>query len=195
MLHYHPEDKGLTLNALRDLTRMIAGAALDAKAEALRLSQKYDPHQARVPAGNNDGGQWTSDGMGGGTGYDRIGKPAQRAGARTGVSSGDRGSDGMPTRSSMDTARANTYLKENISKNKYGDGNCARNVRQAIEAAGIKIRTEDLPAQDPKLGYRSAKDYGEMLDKIGFEPVSVAFPGDGYPSNNYQPVIADVVII
>jgi Bacterial CdiA-CT RNAse A domain len=34
------------------------------------LRTKYDPNQSRVPAGNPDGGQWTSEGGGQGTGED-----------------------------------------------------------------------------------------------------------------------------
>ena len=34
------------------------------QAAAIRASRKYDPNQPRVPAGNPDGGQWTSEGGG-----------------------------------------------------------------------------------------------------------------------------------
>lgn len=45
--------------------------ALKAQTRLLRrdLRRKYDPNQPRVPAGNSDGGQWTS-GAGGGGGFD-----------------------------------------------------------------------------------------------------------------------------
>ncbi|WP_284178835.1 hypothetical protein [Rhabdaerophilum sp. SD176] len=50
------------------------------KAEYAALRRKYSPSQPRVPAGNSDGGQWTS---GGGGGYLTAGR-VQFSGVLTG---------------------------------------------------------------------------------------------------------------
>ena len=47
--------------------------------ELRRFQQKYSPDQPRVPAGNSDGGQWTSGG-GSGAERDSSGVPAKRPG-------------------------------------------------------------------------------------------------------------------
>jgi hypothetical protein len=52
---------------LRRMRALLWGRVLDAKLQALdRAIKAFDPNQPRVPAGNPDGGQWTSGGGGGG---------------------------------------------------------------------------------------------------------------------------------
>lgn len=59
----------------RDRGRILAHFHLrlfELKAEYEALRRKYSPSQPRVPAGNSDGGQWTSGGGGGHQFADRV---------------------------------------------------------------------------------------------------------------------------
>jgi hypothetical protein len=53
---------------VRDLPRIFEEAAKQAKAELRLELRKYSPDQRRVPAGNRDGGQWTTEDGGGDVG-------------------------------------------------------------------------------------------------------------------------------
>jgi hypothetical protein len=66
---------------------------------------------------------------------------------------------------------------------------CAKYVRQAIEAGGVQIKPEDRQL--------SAKDYGKTLKKVGFDPVVTTQDGENYPptTEHYQPEKGDVAII
>lgn len=59
-----------------------------------------------------------------------------------------------------------------------GNGMCAKYVRQAIEAGGVKL--------DPSTRPVSAKDYGPYLEANGFKEVS---------TDNYVPQAGDVAVI
>ena len=69
---------------LLSLRHQVADLMLTLKArrlrEALRLEERFNPDQPRVPAGNADGGQWTggggTDAFAGGEGNDRL-EPAR----------------------------------------------------------------------------------------------------------------------
>lgn len=47
---------------LRELTSMIAAAAVEARLKIPANAIKYDPNRPRAPAGSPEGGQWTSEG-------------------------------------------------------------------------------------------------------------------------------------
>lgn len=48
------------------LTPLSLMKVCDLDASSIETLEKYNPDQPRVPAGNSDGGQWTSDGSGAG---------------------------------------------------------------------------------------------------------------------------------
>ena len=75
----------------------------------------------------------------------------------------------------FDTEAFATALRKNALP-PFGAGKCARFVRLAIEAAGMKT--------DPHPG--SAKDWGPTLERLGFQPVA----GEGY-----EPVPGDIAVI
>lgn len=50
------------VSKLRELTSMIAAAAVETRLEMLANTFKYDSGQPRVPAGSPEGGQWASEG-------------------------------------------------------------------------------------------------------------------------------------
>jgi hypothetical protein len=62
--------------ALGRLRSMLAAEAVTHRFALFAASyrQKYDPNQPRVPAGNSDGGQWTSGGGGGGRPSGGVGR-------------------------------------------------------------------------------------------------------------------------
>jgi hypothetical protein len=68
------------------------------------------------------------------------------------------------------------YLKANISKNPFGEGACAKHVRLALAAGGIK------PATWPV----AAKDWGPILAGQSFVAV---------PVGGYTPKLADIAVI
>jgi hypothetical protein len=59
--------------------------------------------------------------------------------------------------SEYDVNAAISYLKNHLSDNQYGDGNCAKNVRLALAEAGINV-----------VGTLHAKDLGQNLVNAGF---------------------------
>jgi len=67
---------------------------------------------------------------------------------------------------------------------------CAKYVREAIEAGGIVFKEEDLPKS------HFAKHYGDTLEKYGFVNEAEASVGQGFPPNkSYTPKAGDVVVI
>ena len=57
---------------LRAIRRELIGIEIDLRFMQLtQVLRKFNPDQPRVPAGNPDGGQWTSDGAGAGTETDK----------------------------------------------------------------------------------------------------------------------------
>jgi hypothetical protein len=62
------------LMALRREHEALRRAFSEVKAELLARKAGFDPSQPRVPAGNADGGQWTSEGGVGSEGSDRSGR-------------------------------------------------------------------------------------------------------------------------
>ncbi|HEY8289874.1 MAG TPA: hypothetical protein VIG49_11435 [Acetobacteraceae bacterium] len=68
------------------------------------------------------------------------------------------------------------HLKIHISKNPFGEGACARHVRLALAAAGVR------PLHWPV----AAKDWGPTLSAAGFRTVSTA---------GYHPKLADIAVM
>jgi hypothetical protein len=117
---------------------------------SLQAFFKYDPDQERVPAGSPDGGEWS---------------PGE----------GDKHPGGG---GNMDVDKAVKKLNDQAKKN--STGKCAKYVRQAIQAGGVKL-TPPYPSV--------AKDYGPYLEKYGFDPVSPT------PAPNYEPEKGDIAVI
>ena len=78
----------------------------------------------------------------------------------------------------LDIQRFVTHLGTNALP-PYGQGVCARYVRQAIEAGGGNTAGHPI----------NAKDWGPTLEQIGMKPVTVSSLAD------YQPVKGDVAVI
>jgi hypothetical protein len=71
---------------------------------------------------------------------------------------------------------------------KRGEGQCATKVREAIEAGGIDIAKKDWR--------NSAKDYGDTLQKYGFDAEVKVGAHQGFPpKKKYTPQAGDVVVI
>ena len=64
MVHIRPEDRAEYRERLRIRVELALWKIIIVNAIEREL-RAYDPGQPRVPAGNPDGGQWTSDGGGG----------------------------------------------------------------------------------------------------------------------------------
>ena len=132
------------------------------------LQSKYDPEEARVPAGESDGGEWTSDGD----------------------NDADDGSGGAAA--ALDDAIKK--LEETADLNKTSRGQCARAVREALFEGGITVTP---PAPSPGNRAASAADYGPSFEKAGADIVASAQrdlgPAD-YPPANYTPQKGDVIV-
>lgn len=115
---------------------------------SLEVLEKYSPNQPRVPAGNPDGGQWTSGG------------------------SGNEGAD------KLNIDRAIGYLNSHAKRTSTGW--CARSVRRALQAGGLRLKPP-YPS--------SARNYGPYLEQYGFEAV------DPTPPSNYAPRRGNIVVI
>ena len=110
---------------------------------------KYSANQPRVPAGNPDGGQWTS---GGGDSTDQPG---------TGISTGENSQWPEHGNSNLNIDKAINALDDNAGAASIN--RCAHYVSQAIEAGGVNL----VP---PKFG--NAEDYGPSLENAGFEKLT-----------------------
>ena len=178
-------------NAMRKIITCLQDEAYSAKSH-------YNPNQPRVPAGSSDGGQW-SDG-GGGSGTPTQQRPATEKPLRQRITElfgakpayaeeGPKPADRLNVQKTI--AHAVTNIEDPI-KHPYGSKNCAKKVREALEAGGIKIQR---PKADPILKYIAAKDFGSSLEKAGFKREVVAKSSTGYPPTGYIAKAGDVVII
>jgi hypothetical protein len=129
----------------------------------LRIKAGYDPSQPRVPGGNSDGGEWTDTGGGSGTGTPRT--PSGSVGTHIPIPALKPQTPGQPV-----SPRTIDKTIEHLENNARGKptGWCARHVRQALEANGIKVEKPDIrPGKDAA----QARDYGPKLIDAGFKPV------------------------
>ena len=69
-----------------------------------------------------------------------------------------------------------TYLVQHVSAKPFGEGACAKHVRLALAAGGLKPVTWPVPA----------KDWGGTLLALGFKPVSAV---------GYVPQLGDVIVM
>ena len=133
------------------------------------LRAKFDPEQARVPAGEPDGGQWTSDGD----------NDANDGGGGGAVASRD---------------DALKKLQDIADQNGFSRGQCARAVREALKEGGITVIP---PAASPGNRAPSAADYGPSFENAGATIVASAQrdlkPAD-YPPADYTPLKGDVIV-
>jgi hypothetical protein len=156
-----------------------------------QYESKYSPDQPRVPAGNPDGGEWTSGGGGiSPSGSDSAGKPSwgtrlwQETFGSTPAAADE--SIRTPAEKAADIATGNIL---DPKKHQFGDHLCATYVREDLNRAGI-------PLKPPLSG--AAKDFGPQLTKpdVGFEKVAgTDHAGKDFPPDGYIPQAGDVVII
>lgn len=131
------------------------------------LKRKYDAEQPRVPAGEPDGGQWTSDG------------------------DNDADDSGGDVTSVYEAIQK---LEATADKNRTSKGQCARAVREALAEGGIDVVP---PAPQPGNRAASAADYGPSFEKAGANLVASADRNNGpasYPPPNYTPAKGDVIV-
>jgi hypothetical protein len=127
---------------------------------------KYDPNQPRVPAGNSEGGQWTEGGGGSGSG-------SSGNGGRTQTPPSAKPSGATPW---VNIDRSIRHLNANAQPKSVHE--CAKYVRQAIEAGGVTLKRQ-----------RYAKDYGPSLEEVGYKKIVPS------PMPNYKAMKGDVVVI
>lgn len=135
---------------------------------------KFNPNQPRVPAGHRDGGQWTDDGAGRQWTDDDFGGSSTITPTRAPKKPGF-----FQELLGVRPAWAET-LPNNISKRQQledaadtltsravtaPNGNCARAVRLALEAHGIKI---GIPETREGANAAHARDFGDKLKEAGF---------------------------
>jgi hypothetical protein len=181
-----------TKTALQELSSWLRDATDRKRAYVAGSKASFDPAQSR---GGN--GRWSG---GGGSGNNNGGVSAQSSGSSGKVSSGSPGfgGDSSPQPKKFDADKAARHAVSNVDdpvKYPFGNRNCAKKIREALQQSGIKITTDDLPPLDPELHYRAAKDYGSMMKKIGFNAQFSAAQGTGYPASGYKPDIGDVAVI
>jgi hypothetical protein len=163
----------------------------------LCIKAGFDPGQPRVPAGNSDGGEWTDTGGGSGAGTPSSDSPykkpslGQRIWQET-FGSKPAAADELPKPKPFKTDKATDYLHRNLSKKRWGDGNCAKNVANAIRATEIPV---DPPPPPPGQQYPAAKDYGRPLEKAHFPKIAENDSSGKYPPRDYRPQKGDVVVI
>jgi hypothetical protein len=68
------------------------------------------------------------------------------------------------------------YLNAHVSSKQFGEGACAKHVREALAAGGLKPITWPVPA----------RDWGGTLLALGFVAV---------PATGYTPQLGDIVVI
>jgi hypothetical protein len=131
------------------LIHEVSGFVVSERLRQLKaLLVKYSPGQPRVPAGSRDGGQWTSGGGGGGIQNVQI----------------------------YDPEKATEVLRRRASKHSRGE--CAKYVRIAIEAGGVRLPNHPVPA----------KDYDPYLGRRGFEKLKPT------PAPSYLPRKGDIAV-
>jgi hypothetical protein len=120
----------------------------------------FDPSQPRVPAGNSEGGEWTDTGGGSG-----ARTPSGSGGLHVPIPVFKPHIPGQPV-SPRTIDKTIEYLESNARGKPTGW--CARHVRQALEANGIKV---EKPKLRPGKDAAQARDYGPKLVDAGFKPV------------------------
>jgi len=169
--------------------------------ESLLRQVKYSPDQPRVPAGNADGGQWMDmggqDSRAGDSGSGLRGEaalPARgvRAAAGSGAQSGAGPGERAPKPKPFKVERAAESLHRNLSKERWGEGNCVQNVANAVRSTGINL---GRPEPRKKGGKPWARDYGGPLKDAGFDTVAENGSSGEYPPSNYRPQKGDVAVI
>jgi len=166
-------------------------------AEAANSSAKtgFNPAEPRVPAGNSDGGQWT----GGGGGRSGGGQTGMGAGNQPPVGSGGTSPRNDHRSAPQKIRDAVTHLETNAKHHPDQHPQCAKYVREALNAGGYKV---GIPPRRTGEQYAWAKDYSSELTRpdVGFHPVSSSIKPADYPSLDntgraYTPQKGDVVII
>jgi len=133
----------------------------------------------------NSPGSWAGGGGGGGGGAEGGGGGAGAVSTGGGGGGGVKGGGG----GGADYARKNIL---DPRKYPFGNQQCAEKVREAVEYATGKTLKRPTSVQ--------AKDYGDGLKDIDFEPVIGAQKGHGYPPRSYSglpyvPQEGDVIVI
>lgn len=159
------------IKTFQKLTYQLAALqALKAELRAYRkkLGLKYDPEEARVPAGEPDGGQWTNDG------------------------DNDADDGGGNAVSALDDVIKK--LEKTADFNGTSKGQCARAVREALREGGIEVIP---PAPQPGNRLPSAADYGPSFENAGANIVATVDRIGGpaiYPPRNYTPSKGDIIV-
>lgn len=100
------------------------------------------------------------------------------------------GGDKHPGGGSFNSSAAVKRL--NGQAEKKPTGNCARYVRQAIAAGGVKVKPPSPPSG---MLYPPARIYGPALENAGFTPVVSDVQPASYPPSGYEPKAGDVAVI
>src|SRR3972149_150976 len=156
-------EKEKFLAAMRVLTASIKHATEEAVTDMLKIKASkagFDPGQPRAPRGNPDGGEWTDPGGGSDApgGSDQTSPHTNRPTnpqdwGRISPRAGGSGTDHSPSKPiKIHDAVEHLESRAKPQHPKPGEAQCAKYVREAIEAGGIKIKPGDR--------HESAKDYG-----------------------------------
>lgn len=154
------------------------------------LLRKSNPYH--VPAGSAEGGQF-DHAPGGSSGSSGQSMPRTHAIDRQQPRpNGDSDQDSTRTRTQkIKSATEHLVWYKKPKAPQRGQGECAKYVRRALVAGGIKITQ---PAPPPGETTPLAKDYGTSLEKAGFKPVAKSTKPAIYPGD-YKAQLGDVVVI
>jgi HK97 family phage portal protein len=171
---YGPVEGGDTLPTASPLAGLFGGA-------------KFNPNHA--PAGGPGPGQFISAPGGGGATVEDG--PAHHPHGDT----TDDPADSHQRHLDVDGAVKDLHEKvDDLAKKKpHGIGACARYVRDSLkDGGGIDI---GRPPKRPEFNEPVARDYGQRLEKSGFDPVFKTSSGQTDPLKGYTPQTGDVVVI